>query len=189
MAQARTLNARELRKALDHTRTQRYGTRNRLALLLTHWAGMRVGEVAALRVGDVLNADHSIKQEIRLQPDQTKGSSSRVVFLNERLRKEIAVYVASWDRSDLDRRLITTQKREGFSANTLAQTLNTLYRRAGLDGASSHSGRRTFITTLANKGVGVRVLAALAGHRSISTTQRYIDVNDGQKRAAVELVV
>ena len=188
MSQARTLNARELRKALDYTRTQRYGARNRLALLLTHWAGMRVGEVAALRVGDVLNADHSVKQEIRLQCDQTKGSRSRVVFVNDKLRKEIAAYAVTLERNQWDRRLITTQKREGFSANTLAQTLNTLYQRAGLDGASSHSGRRTFITTLANKGVGVRVLASLAGHRSISTTQRYIDVNDHQKRAAVELV-
>ncbi|MNW04007.1 site-specific tyrosine recombinase XerC [compost metagenome] len=63
-----------------------------------------------------------------------------------------------------------------------------MYKRAGIDGASSHSGRRTFITTLASKGVGVRVLASLAGHRSIATTQAYIDVNDDMKRRAVELV-
>jgi integrase/recombinase XerD len=63
-----------------------------------------------------------------------------------------------------------------------------MYRAAGVSGASSHSGRRTFITSLAGKGIGVRVLASLAGHRSISITQRYIDVNDDMKRAAVELV-
>lgn len=62
------------------------------------------------------------------------------------------------------------------------------YRRANLQGASSHSGRRTFITTLAAKGVGVRVLAALAGHANITTTQRYIDVNDDMKRQAVALI-
>ena len=54
--------------------------------------------------------------------------------------------------------------------------------------ASSHSGRRTYITRLANKGVGVRLLAALAGHSHISTTQRYIDVNADQMRDAVELL-
>jgi integrase/recombinase XerD len=52
----------------------------------------------------------------------------------------------------------------------------------------SHSGRRTFITKLANSGVNVRVLAALAGHRSIVTTQRYIDVNEVQLARAVELI-
>jgi integrase/recombinase XerD len=34
----------------------------------------------------------------------------------------------------------------------------------------------------------VRVLQSLAGHRNISTTQAYIDVNDAMKRRAVELV-
>ncbi|WP_286131798.1 site-specific integrase [Roseobacter sp. AzwK-3b] len=63
-----------------------------------------------------------------------------------------------------------------------------IYRAVGLKDASSHSGRRTYITRLANKGVGVRLLAELAGHSHISTTQRYIDVNAEQLRAAVELL-
>ena len=57
-----------------------------------------------------------------------------------------------------------------------------------ITGASSYSGRRTFITDLAAKGVSVRVLAALAGHSTISTTHRYIEINDQQLRAAVKLV-
>ena len=57
-----------------------------------------------------------------------------------------------------------------------------------INGASSHSGRRSFITNLAGKGIGVRVLASLAGHKSIMVTQQYIDVNDDMKRNAVELV-
>ena len=64
--------------------------------------------------------------------------------------------------------------------------MNAIYRRAGIEGATSHSGRRSFITTLASKGIGVRVLASLAGRRSVATTQAYIDVNDEMKRAAVE---
>jgi len=65
---------------------------------------------------------------------------------------------------------------------------NFFKKRAGVDGASSHSGRRTFITNLASKGVSVRVLMNLAGHKSISTTQAYIDINDNMLRSAVELV-
>ena len=63
-----------------------------------------------------------------------------------------------------------------------------IYKAIGLKDASSHSGRRTYITRLANKGVGVRLLAALAGHSHISTTQRYIDVNSEQLSEAVELL-
>ncbi|WP_321899666.1 tyrosine-type recombinase/integrase, partial [Paraburkholderia heleia] len=84
--------------------------------------------------------------------------------------------------------LFYTQKRAGFTANTLCQYFHWLYKEAGIQGASSHSGRRSFITNLASKGVGVRVLMSLAGHRDISTTQRYIDVNDDMQRKAVDLV-
>jgi integrase/recombinase XerD len=63
-----------------------------------------------------------------------------------------------------------------------------LYKHAGVKGASSHSGRKTFLTSLASQGISVFVLASLAGHKSINTTQRYVSVNDDMKRRAVELV-
>lgn len=47
--------------------------------------------------------------------------------------------------------------------------------------------RGSFITKLANKGVSVRVVQTLAGHSSMQTTQRYIDVNEGMLVQAVEL--
>jgi integrase/recombinase XerD len=70
----------------------------------------------------------------------------------------------------------------------LSQHFFWLYRRAGISNASSHSGRKTFLTSLASQGISVFVLASLAGHRSISTTQKYVSVNDDMKRRAVELV-
>ena len=53
---------------------------------------------------------------------------------------------------------------------------------------ASHSGRRTGLTNLAERGVGVRVLMALAGHSNMATTQRYIDLRPAMLKAAVELV-
>lgn len=190
MAQAKTLTAQELRRVLDYVATRPHAARNRAMLLMTHWSGMRVGEVAALRISDVLDADGKVRNEIRLDAEQTKGSHSRVVFVPEKLQKELAKYVARYHPANNAQKLFYTQKRmcAGFTANTLAQHFHHLYRRVGIDGASSHSGRRSFITNLASKGVGVRVLMSLAGHRNIGTTQVYIDCNDNQKRAAVELV-
>lgn len=107
--------------------------------------------------------------------------------MNDRLCKGIGLYLKQIVSTEDRRPLFSTQKRAAFSANTLCQTMNTIYQQAGIEGATSHSGRRSFITTLASKGIGVRVLAALAGHQSIATTQVYIDVNDEMKRAAVEL--
>ena len=75
-----------------------------------------------------------------------------------------------------------------INALQYAQHLQRLYARAGIVGATSHSGRGTWLTELSSKGVGVRVLAEMAGHASIQTTQRYIDVNDEQMRRAAELI-
>jgi integrase/recombinase XerD len=93
-------------------------------------------------------------------------------------------------RTDTQRAMFPTQKnpKRGFTANTLAQHFHYLYQRSGIEGASSHSGRRGFITNLADKGIHVRVLMALAGHQSIATTQRYIDLNPKMMRTAVEMI-
>ena len=190
MKQAKTLTANELRRVMDYIATRGHAARNRAMLLMTHMAGMRVGEVASLRYTDVIDADGHIRSEIILTAEQTKGAEARTVFINERLRKELEAYVKTISFHHPTCKLFYTQKQRigGFSANTLAQYFHYLYKRAGIIGASSHSGRRSFITNLAAKGISVRVLASLAGHKSIATTQRYIDVNDDMKRKAVELV-
>jgi integrase/recombinase XerD len=189
--QAKTLTQQELRRVLDYTATRKHSTRNRALLMATHLSGMRVGEVASLRNSDVLDAEGNIRNEIRLSAEQTKGNEARVVFVSDKLRKELELYTRLMRNAKVNPvlKFFYSQKRtsDGFTANTLTQFFHYLYKRAGIDGASSHSGRRTFITNLATKGVGVRVLMSLAGHKNISTTQAYIDVNDDMKRKAVEL--
>ena len=188
--QAKTLTQQELRRVLDYIATRKHAPRNKAMVITTFLSGMRVGEVASLRYCDVVDEIGNIKNEIRLSPKQTKGNEARVVFVNERLRKELSSYAKVYRPKETSRKLFYSQKAssDGFSANTLTQFFHYLYQRCGISGASSHSGRRTFITTLANKGISVRVLASLAGHKNISTTQCYIDVNDEMKREAVELV-
>jgi integrase/recombinase XerD len=188
MAQAKTLTQAEIDQVLRYCARTRYKERNRALVLTSFWSGMRVGELAALRVSDVQNEDGSIKTEVRLGAAQTKGNYGRVVFLNDKLRAEMAQFIAHRKARDRTQPLFWSEKSAGFSANSLTQWFHWTYRKAGISGASSHSGRRTFITNLASKGIGVRVLASLAGHRSIAVTQAYIDVNDEMKRRAVELV-
>jgi integrase/recombinase XerD len=159
-------------------------------LMTMYLAGLRVGECAALRYEDVLDADGAVRSEIRLDAEQTKVRYGRVVFVSEKLRKELQAYVRAVPYKAVTDKLFYTQKKDadGFTANTLCQLFHYLFRSCGIEGATSHSPRRTFITNLADKGVSVRVLQSLAGHRNISTTQAYIDVNDAMKRKAVELV-
>ena len=199
MSQARVLTEKELRKVLNFCNTQPHATRNRTMLLCTHMAGMRVGEVAALTVSDVLAMDGTVKEEIALSAQQTKGNRARTVLVPKKLRDELTSYLQqrygisnllAVTQTDTQRALFPTQKnpKRGFTANTLCQLFHKIYKDSQMYGATSHSGRRTFITKLADKGVGVRVLMALAGHKSIATTQRYIELNPTIMKAAVELI-
>lgn len=199
MSQARVLTEKEIRKVLNFCNTQPHSARNKAMLLCTHMAGMRVGEVAALRICDVLALDGTVKEEIALSASQTKGDKARTVLVPKKLRDELTSYLQqrfglaslqAVTQTDTQRALFPTQKnpKRGFSANTLCQLFHKLYKDAHMSGATSHSGRRTFITKLADKGVGVRVLMALAGHKSIATTQRYIELNPTIMKAAVELI-
>ena len=86
MTQAKVLNEREIKKCLLYISARRHASRNRSMFLLTHQSGMRVGEVSALRICDVLTQDAQIKEEVRLAADQTKGDRSRVVYLPTKLQ-------------------------------------------------------------------------------------------------------
>ncbi len=188
MAQAKTLTTRELEHVLDYVSQRKYPERNRALIAMSFYAGLRVAEIASLKMGDVLNADGTIKSEIRLSAAQTKGKHPRTVFVSQRLRAELECYIATRHIRDADVPFFHTGNRLGFTPNGLCVWFYQLYKNVGISGGSSHSGRKFFITTLANKGIGVRILASLAGHKNISVTQRYIDVNDEQKRNAVELI-
>jgi integrase/recombinase XerD len=188
MAQAKTLTQAELDQVLRYASTKKYSERNRALILTSFLTGMRVAEIASLTMGDILNQDGSIKNEIRLSAQQTKGGYPRTVFVSSKLKAELEPYIKTRHIKEPGIPFFHTGNRLGFTANGLCVWFYWLYRNAGISGASSHSGRRNFITTLANKGISVRVLASLAGHRSIAVTQKYIDVNDDMKRNAVELI-
>jgi integrase len=85
-----------------------------------------------------------------------------------------------------DRRLVC------MAPNSIVLLFGQMYGELGLDGCSSHSGRRTFITKVAGKiteaGGSLRDVQQLAGHTSLNTTQRYVDGSDEAKRRVMKLL-
>jgi len=142
MPQAKTLTQAELDQVLRYVSTKQYAARNRLLVLMSFWSGMRVGEIAALRICDVRNEDGTIKAEVRLAATQTKGRFGRVVLLNERLRDEVAHYLRSPNRA-ANLPLFPTAKKSGFTANTPTQWFYWTYKKAGIAGVELPPSDRT----------------------------------------------
>ena len=188
MAQASVLNESKIRRVLRIIETTRHAERNRLAFLLSFFAGMRVGEISALTVGDVVTQSGDVRREIKLGAHQTKGSKGRTVILSERVRKELGSFLRNKTNRDQAEPLVASERNgRAFTNVTLSMLFKEIYQTAGIK-TSSHSGRRTFATRLNEKGVGMRTIQRLMGHRHIGTTAAYCEVSDAMMRNAVELV-
>ena len=188
MKQARTLTDKHIKSVFAHCATRRQATRDRAIVAVSFMAGLRAKEIAALTIDNVVGDDGTVKAEFVLTKDQTKGRKARRVFVSQKLKRELEIYLNKAQLRKGCNALFQSQKGQAFSANTMCQLFLNIYAEAGIDGASSHSGRRTLLTSLSQKGVSVRVLAELAGHSTIAITQKYLDVNDEQMRAAVDLI-
>ncbi len=188
MKQAQTLSERDIKRVLTYCATRRHTTRDRTIVQCSILAGLRAKELAALIVSDVFDVDGTARTQFTLTGNQTKGRHARTVYVSRRLQRVLEAYYQLIEHRPKDRPLFQTQQCTAFSANTMCQLFLDIYHACGLTNASSHSGRRTFITRLAEQGINVRLLAELAGHQHISTTQRYIDVNPQQLARAVDLV-
>ena len=188
MKQAQTLSDADIKRVLAYCSIRRHQTRDRTIIQTSILAGLRAKELAALRVGDVYDNTGNVRDQFIMTGEQTKGGYARRIYVSSKLARVLRQYRVLIQHRKNSEPLFRTQQHTAFSANTMCQLFLNIYKACGLRDASSHSGRRTFITRLASKGVSVRVLAELAGHRSIQTTQRYIDVNAEQMIEAVELV-
>ena len=190
MKQAKLLSDAERKRFAAVIDSKRYATRNHTAVALSFYAGLRACEIAGLKIGDVFEAGGAVRDTIYLSAAQTKGSAGNTVLVNKKLAAALKRYAAQYPKrlQHPNAPIMFSAKGAGFTAQTVVNLFQTLYKAAAIDGASSHSGRRQFVTELADKGVNARVVQALARHKHLNTTMRYIDLNENKLRAAVELV-
>jgi integrase/recombinase XerD len=190
MKQAKLLSDAEFKRLTAVIDSLRHSTRNHTAVALSFYAGLRACEIAALRVQDVFDSSGTVRDTIRLSAAQTKGSNSCTVFVNKKLGTQLQRYARTYPKRTATPAapLIYSAKGGAFSAQTIVNLFQRLYKLAGIDGASSHSGRRQFVTELADKGVNARVVQALARHKHLNTTMRYIELSESKLRNAIELI-
>ena len=182
------MTEREIKRVFADITERPFAERNRAMFQLSIYAGMRVGEIAALTWGDVFTPDGKVREQIQLTAAQTKGHKARTVLLNAQVQRELAVYGKAQGVRASGAPLFISKAGTALSPNSLVQVFARIYTASGIDQATSHAGRHFFLTSLAEKGVSVHVLAALAGHRNISTTMVYLHANATVLRAAVELI-
>jgi len=188
--QAKTLSKGQVDAALGYIAKTRHPLRNRVVLLLSVKAGLRAKEIADLTWSMITDAEGQIGRAIHLRDHASKGRSGRIIPMNDELRSALH----RWQQEkqiEPDAHVIATERSVRTSAQAIVNLFSRWYEELGFNGCSSHSGRRTFITNVARKistvGGSLRDVQALAGHASLRTTQRYIDVDQEAQKRVVQL--
>lgn len=188
MAKAKVLTRDEIKRVMRIADAGKNGLRDRVSLSLSILAGMRVGEIAALKISDVRDLDGSAVSVINLSKWQTKGNRARRVFVSTELSKLLNQYLATISQLDDHRAFIRSTRTGGhFSNVSLSLRFKAIYLAAGIN-TSSHAGRRTFATRLNAAGIGMATIQQAMGHANIATTAGYCHVSDDQLANAVNAI-
>jgi len=195
--QAKTLSDVQLRALLRFVDSETaHPERNRVVVLLSFRAGLRAKEIAMLRWRMLTDAEGALTDAIALVNSASKGRSGRVIPIHPELKTALAelyrVERTARRGDPLDYVVAFTKRATDpvVRSNSVQFLFKFWYGKLGFKGASSHSGRRSFITRCARKvsevGGSLRDVQALAGHRSIATTQRYIDTDPLAQRRLID---
>ena len=188
---AKVLAASGVRALLRRARGTRYASRNCLIILLSFKAGLRACEIAGLTWSMVLNPRGDIATSITIAGSIAKNGRGRRIPMHPELKRAIGQHYreCDWPQSGP---VIQSQRGAHFTARGIVNWFAAAYEEAGLEGCSSHSGRRTFITDAARlvskTGGSLRDVQELAGHRALSTTERYIECDRDAQRKLVRLL-
>jgi integrase len=187
--QAKILSKDSCDDLLVFASTTQHPLRDRLIVLLSIKAGLRAAEIANLTWEMVLTAAAEIGPAIELHDRAAKKSGGRLIPIHPELSEALAHLCRQTEATGP---VIHSQRGGPMTPVSIVNWFADAYRAIGLQGCSSHSGRRTFITRAArlvhNAGASLRDVQLLAGHRSIQTTQRYIDGDTDAQRKLVSLI-
>ena len=195
--QSKTLKKSQIEMMRTHLRSKRNGLRNETIFLLSVKGGLRSKEISQLSWKEVCDSDGKVSDHISLTNRSSKGLSGRIIPINKDLRKNLIELLDQQQRMfrsfDLNTSFVIRTERSPFTTSqTIVNMFQSWYGKLGLLGCSSHSGRRTFITETSKRislvGGSLRDIQMMVGHRSLQTTQRYIEGDSESQKKVVDLI-
>ena len=157
--------------SLDPEREDWEASRDEAVLTLLYGCGLRISEALSLK-----RSDAPLPESLRILG---KGSKTRIVPVLPAVREAIDVYLADVPFVlSPDEPLFRAKRGGPLSPRHVQATVQKLRGRLGLpDSATPHALRHSFATHLLGAGADLRSIQELLGHASLSTTQRYTEVD------------
>lgn len=189
--QAKILTKEQVAKVLHFLRS--WGSpsmvrRNMVMFLLSIHAGLRAAEISKITWGMVMNSQGLVGEFLELEDYVAKKKHGRTIPMTAQLIEALEELRLEQFPSP-NHPIVRSQRGWKLTPKSVSKWFGEVYGACGFVGCTSHSGRRTFITTAAelvkDTGGSIRDVQELAGHTNLNTTQRYIE---GSAEAKVKIV-
>jgi integrase len=188
---AKTLKPKQIDMLLQHVSAKRHAERNCVMVLLAFKAGLRACEISGLDWSMVTDAQGAMADTLDVGRHIAKMGAARSIPCNDQLARALK-QLHHMQGLPTTGPVCRSQRGDALCAKAVVNWFAELFAELDLNGCSSHSGRRTFITQGARlifqTGGSLRDIQLLAGHRSIKTTQDYIGENPDAQRRLVGLL-
>lgn len=158
-------------------------SRDRALFGVCLYTACRIEEACTLRRKDVFDAKRLVRPELIIRKGNTKGKlATRTIWVGEELRSLLVDY----NPPSYQWFLFPGRHGKGhINPDSAARILRQAFENLGIEGASTHSFRRTALTMMSNARIPLRVIQEVSGHRTLDELQKYLEVRPDQVRGAI----
>jgi integrase/recombinase XerD len=156
--------------------------RDRCLFAIMMFSAIRVSEACTLLTEDVYDAAGRVRSDLTIRKKNTKRKlATRTIPIIQELRTILAAY-----EKEAGFVYLFPGRRGGhITSDSVMRILRKACIRVGIEGASTHSFRRTALTQMSDNNIPLRVIAEVSGHRNLSQLQAYLEVRPSQVLGAV----
>lgn len=181
--QAKILSSKEI----DSVFKLLESSRDRLIFGLGIYTGMRIGEIIRLQQDQIFTTDGGVRYQVTVKRLKKRSTVYSDIPVHPKLRTLLKDYTKHLKQG---RWLFpSSESVEGHISRARAhQILAEVFETLKLDGASTHSMRRSCLTYLSRAGIPLRTIQEISGHSNLGQLQSYLQVDPEDKHKAINLL-
>ena len=161
--------------------------RDRVIFAVCLFTAVRINEAVTLHTQDVYDKRGRVRDELTFRKSNTKRKlATRTIPVLDELRGYLQKYKPEAGKLWLfPGGTFRDDQAHHITSDSGARILRKAFDQTGIDGASSHSMRRTALTQMSNAGIPLRTIQEISGHRNLEQLQQYLEVQPEQVKGAI----
>ena len=167
-----------------------HNLRDRVIFAVCLFTAARINEACTLHTLDVYDRRGNVRVELTFRKSNTKGKlATRTIPVIDELRGYLEKYRPEAGRKWLfPGGVFRDNPATHLNPRSASRVLKKAFDRVEIDGASTHSMRRTALTLMSNAGIPLRTIQEVSGHRNLEQLQQYLEIQPEQVRGAVSIL-